>query len=149
MATAWGAIQATRVAEAHVSRQVAKLRILYWFGVVFVLLHAVPALCIGGYSLGKANQFSEVYCASEERPAGSEVFEPDVMIANMDMLGSFWIAGGVFFLFLVYVVIVWFNRLQKVVQMPRLKGKVIGGFRECTQGLSSTRNVVWPLVIQR
>ena len=52
-------------------------------------------------------------------------------------------------LFLVYVVIVWFNRLQKVAQMPRLKGKVIGGFRECTQGSSSTRNVVWPLVIQR
>ena len=33
------------------------------------------------------------------------------------------------YLFLVYVIIIWFTRCQRVARLPRFKGKVIGGFR--------------------
>ena len=111
--------------------RVVKLRRMYWFGIGFICTHVVPAMLVGGYGMAKSNEFDGVMCMEIDDEGGFvPVYEPSAVVANMYLVGFFWVCGAFFLFFFVYTFLVWFERLQQVNNAPKLKMKVVKSFRE-------------------
>ena len=112
-------------------KRVDKLRRMYWFGVLFLLTHVLPGMLVGGYGMAKSSEYDGVLCMEiDDEGAFVPVYEPSGVVANMNLVGFFWVSGATFFFFFAYTMIVWFERLQQVNQQPKFKGKVVSSFRE-------------------
>lgn len=112
-------------------RRVGKLRKMYWFGVLFLLTHVLPGMLVGGYGMAKSNEYDGVLCMElDAEGAFVPVYEPSGVVANMYLLGFFWVGGATLFFFFAYTILVWFERLEQVNQQPKFKGKVVSSFRE-------------------
>jgi hypothetical protein len=112
-------------------KRVAKLRRMYWFGVLFLLTHVLPGMLVGGYGIAKSKEYDGVMCMEiDDEGAFVPMYEPSGVVSNLYLVGFFWVAGATFFFFFVYTTLVWFERLEQVNQQPKLKGKVVSSFRE-------------------
>jgi hypothetical protein len=123
--------QAEMETRKQLGQRVVKLRRMYWFGVLFLLTHVAPGLFVGGYGMAKSNEYDGVQCMEIDEDGGFvPVYEPSGVVANMYLVGFFWVGGATFFFFFAYTILVWFERLQQVNKQPKFKGKVVSSFRE-------------------